>query len=115
MFSNNYNSATSSHHAVDPLSSNFPASGLYLPLPNTLRTPQFCHQESDILHLQLHELLRNVHVLQLWNQSQSATEKLLEEAEEQKKLLQQINVLTTETHSLKAEIAEMRYRYNQSK
>jgi hypothetical protein len=114
MFSNNYHSATSSRHAVDPLSSNFPASGLHLPSPN-IRTPQFRRQESDILHLQLHELLRNVHVLQLWNQSQSATEKLLEEAEEQKKLLQQINVLTAETHSLKAEIAEMRYRYNQSK
>ncbi len=53
-------------------------------------------------------------MLQLWNQCQGATEKLLEESEEQKRLLQHINVLTAEIHSLKAELVEARYHYTQS-
>ena len=113
MFSNNYMAST--HRPLEASSSSFPAvGGPYLSSPS-LRTPQFCHPETDVQHLQLHELLKNPDVLQLWNQYQGATDKLLQEAEEQKKLLQQINVLTTEIHSLRAEIAEACYHYNQPK
>jgi hypothetical protein len=97
------------------LSVNFPAtSGLYLPSPS-LRTPEFRRLEIDLQHLQLHELLKNPHIYQLWNQYQGATDKLLQESEEQKKLLQQINALTAEVHSLKSETIEARYHYNQPK
>lgn len=106
MFSNNYASTRRPSEAS--------SSGLYLSSPS-LRTPEFRRPETDIQHFQLHELLKNPHVFQLWNQYQGATDKLLQESEEQKKLLQQINVLTAEVHSLRAEIAEARYHYNQPK
>lgn len=94
---------------------NFPAGpGLYLPSPS-LRTPEFRHPELNIQNFQLPELLTNPHVFQLWNQYQTATDKLLQESEEQKKLLQQINGLTAEVHSLRTEIAEARYQYNRPK
>ena len=109
MFSDNSNYLGSTHRPVEVSSAGFqvPATGLYLSSP-TLGT-QFRRQENDIQHLQLHDLLKNPHVLQLWNQYQGATDKLLQESEEQKKLLQQINVLTAEVHSLRTEIAEARF------
>ena len=116
MFSNNYASTLPSRPSeISSSSVNYPAAtGLYLPSPS-LRTPEFRRPETDIERLQLYELLKNPHVFQLWNQYQSETDKLLQESEEQKKLLQQINVLTTDVHSLRAEIAETRYRYSQPK
>jgi hypothetical protein len=114
MFLNNYN-PTRRPSETSSSSANFPAStGLYLASPS-IRTPEFCRPEIDIQHFQLHELLKNPHVFQLWNQCQGATDKLLQESEEQKKLLQQINLLTAEVHSLRTEIAEARYHYNQPK
>ena len=95
-------------------SSSFPAAGLYLTSPSSIRTPQFNRrQETDIQQLQLSELLGNPHVFRLWNQYQGATERLLQESEEQKKLLLQINMLAAETHALRAELAELRYCHNQ--
>jgi hypothetical protein len=102
MFSDNYLAST--HRRGEP-STGFPATGIYLSSPS-LGTPQFRRPETDIQHLQLHELLKNPHVFQLWNQCQGTTDKLLQESEEQKKLLQQINVLTAEVHTLRTEIAE---------
>ena len=95
-------------------SANFAAtsSGLYTSSPSLLHTPEFRRQEFDIQHLQLHEFLKNPHVFQLWNQYQSANDKLLQESEEQKKLLQQINALTAEIHSLRTELIETRYHYS---
>ena len=95
-------------------SANFAAtsSRLYTSSPSLLRTPKFCCQEFDIQHLQLHELLKNPHVFQLWNQYQSANDKLLQESEEQKKLLQQINALTAEIHSLRTKLIETCYHYS---
>ena len=58
-------------------------------------------------------MLGNPHVFRLWNQYQGAMERLLQESEEQKKLLQQINLLAAETHVLRAELAELRYCHNQ--
>jgi len=112
MFSNNYKASTHRLGETPSSSTNFSATGRYLSSPS-LRTPEFRRPETDIQHLQLHELLKNPHVFQLWNQCQGTTDRLLQESEEQKKLLQQINVLTAELHSLRAEIAEARYRYNQ--
>ena len=114
MFSNNY-ASTCRPSETSSSSVTFPTgSGLYLPSAS-LRTPEFRRPEIDIQNFQLHELLKNPHVYQLWNQYQGATDKLLQESEEQKKLLQHINVLTAEVHSLKSEIAEARYQYNQPK
>jgi hypothetical protein len=110
MFSNSYLASTHPSHSAETSSA---STGLYLPSPSSLRTPQFRRPEIDIQNLQLHDLLKNPHVFQLWNQYQGATDKLLQESEEQKKLLQQINVLTAEIHSLRAEIAEAHYHYNQ--
>ena len=100
--------------ASESTSSSFPATGLYLTSPS-ICTPQFRQQETDIQHLQLNELLENPHVFRLWNQYQGAMERLLQESEEQKKLLQQINMLAVETHALRAELAEFRYRHNQQR
>lgn len=110
MFSDNYLAST--HRSLEA-STGFPANGHYHLTSPPLGTPQFRRLETDIQHLQLHELLKNPHVFQLWNQYQGATDKLLRESEEQKKLLQQINVLTAEVHTLRTEIAEARYHYNQ--
>ena len=115
-FSNRQPSVTSSSSVNFPVT--FPATsstGLYLPSPSLVRTPEFRLPEIDIQNFQLHELLKNPHVFQLWNQYQAATDKLLQESEEQKKLLQQINGLTAEVHLLRTEIAEARYQYNQPK
>jgi hypothetical protein len=115
MFSNNF--LASMHAEPSSATGSFPAYRLSSPSSQALvlHTPQFRRPETqtDIQNLQLHELLKNPHVLQLWNQYQGATDKLLQESEEQKKLLQQINALTAEMHSLRAEIAEARYHYNQ--
>jgi hypothetical protein len=110
MFSSNY--MASSYQHADASSTDFSATDLYLPPPSPC-SPQVRQPETDIQHFQLHELLKNPYVLQLWNQYQGTTDKLLQESDEQKKLLQQINVLTAEVHLLRAEIAETRYRYNQ--
>jgi hypothetical protein len=116
MFPDNYLAPTHRLQTTEASSSGFPQAdnGLYLP-PPSLGTSQLHHPETDIQHLQLHELLKNPYVFQLWNQYQSATDKLLQESDEQKKLLQQINTLTAEVHSLKTEITEARYHsgYNQ--
>ena|ERR1700679_1701645 len=108
MYSDNYLAST---HPAEASSTGFSATELFL--PPSLGTPRFRDPETDIQQLQLHELLKNPHVLQLWNQYQGATDKLLQESEEQKKLLQQINTLTAEVHTLKTEMTEARYRYNQ--
>ena len=115
MFSNNYLASTHPAEGSNSSAGFSATGGLYLPSPSLVRTPQFRHPEIDFQNLPLHELLKNPHVFQLWNQYQGATDKLLQESEEQKKLLQQINVLTTEVHTLKIKITEAGYHYNQPK
>lgn len=62
---------------------------------------------SGIENLELPDLMKNPHVRELFNKWTEANQRTVQHTETQSKLLNQINVLQNEIHSLRGQVIEL--------